>query len=83
MCYNSFPGQSLPGLDDINQGGPEAIPEMLVPPPPPPRMFLPDPDSLGAAPEKPERPPSVDLSHFLPPRLDDNGTNVPELRGSE
>lgn len=61
-------------LDDITEENPDAILEMLVVPPPPPRKFLPDPDSLGAAPEKPARPPSVDLSHFLPPQLDNTGT---------
>ncbi|CAF93496.1 unnamed protein product, partial [Tetraodon nigroviridis] len=63
-----------PVLDDITEG-PDTIPEMLVVPPPPPRKFLSDPYSLNATPEKPERPPSVDLSHFPPPQLDN--TEIP------
>lgn len=45
-------------------------------PPPPPMKFLPDPDSVSAAPEKPARPPP-NLRHFLPPQPDDNGTIAP------
>lgn len=61
-------------MGDISKEGPDTLLEMLMAPPPPPRKILPDPGVLGAAPEKPERPPSVALSHFLPPQLDNAGT---------
>ncbi|XP_074523763.1 uncharacterized protein LOC141788681 [Halichoeres trimaculatus] len=61
----------LNGLDHgesgITEEGSDPIPELLVVPPPPPRKILPDPESLGLAPEKPDRPASVDLSRFIPP----------------
>lgn len=74
-CINTmsfFAGQASPVLEGVTEEGSDPIPEMLVVPPPPPRKVLPDPESLGSAPEKPERPPSVSLSEFIPP-VEDNG----------
>lgn len=62
-----FSGQSSPVLEGIAEEGSDAVPELLVVPPPPPRKALPDTESLGPAPEKPERPPSVNLSEFIHP----------------
>lgn len=66
-----FSGEASPTLEGITEERPD--PGMLVVPPPPPKKPLPDPESLGAAPEKPDRPPSVDLSQFVPPPLEVNG----------
>lgn len=51
----------------VTEGGSEDIPELLVVPPPPPKKILPEAESLGVSPEKPARPPSVNLSDFIPP----------------
>lgn len=55
-------------LEGITEEGSEAVPELLVVPPPPTKVLsnrssLP----LGPPPEKPERPTSVNLSHFHAP----------------
>lgn len=64
-----FAGEASPALEGITEDGSDPVPELLVVPPPPPRKVLPVPESLGPAPEKPERPPSVNLNEFslLPP----------------
>ncbi|XP_070688259.1 FYN-binding protein 1 [Pempheris klunzingeri] len=84
---NSFDqGQASPELEGVTEEGSDPIPELLVVPPPPPRMVLPDPESLGPAPEKPERPPSVDLSDFvpLPPPVEENEIPAPpEFSGTD
>ncbi|XP_065812101.1 FYN-binding protein 1 isoform X2 [Labrus bergylta] len=59
--------QSSPVIEGITEEGIDPIPELLVVPVPPPKKVLPDPESLGPAPEKPDRPPSVNLSRFIPP----------------
>ncbi|KAF3835073.1 hypothetical protein F7725_027631 [Dissostichus mawsoni] len=59
--------QASPALEGITEEGSDPVPELLVVPPPPPKRLLPDPESLGVAPEKPHRPPSVNLSEFIPP----------------
>ncbi|KAJ4943288.1 hypothetical protein JOQ06_005792 [Pogonophryne albipinna] len=59
--------QASPALEGITEEGSEPVPELLVVPPPPPKRLLPDPESLGVAPEKPHRPPSVNLRQFIPP----------------
>ncbi|KAM8889131.1 uncharacterized protein ACB058_007569 [Synchiropus picturatus] len=43
------------------------IPRPQMAPPPPPKKALPDLDTLGPAPEKPARPPTVNLFNFSPP----------------
>ncbi|KAG7261312.1 LOW QUALITY PROTEIN: hypothetical protein CRUP_034482 [Coryphaenoides rupestris] len=52
--------------------GSDVTPEPIVapPPPPPPRRTLPDPGDLGPPPEKPDRPPHVNLTPYLPPPLE-------------
>lgn len=66
-------GDASPILEGITEEGHDAIPELLVVPPPP-RKFLPDVESLGPVPEKPDRPPYVDLSEFIPPPpVENNG----------
>ncbi|XP_060887787.1 FYN-binding protein 1 isoform X2 [Labrus mixtus] len=64
-------GKLVNGLDhrqaSLTEDGIDPIPELLVVPPPPQKKVLPDPESLGPAPEKPDRPPSVNLSQFIPP----------------
>lgn len=93
--YEDRAGNALPkpaqvnGLDDcqaspvpegISEEGSNPIPELLVVPPPPPRKVLPDPESLGPAPEKPDRPPSVNLSGFNPPPpLEDSEIPAPPV----
>ncbi|XP_035504418.2 arginine-glutamic acid dipeptide repeats protein isoform X1 [Scophthalmus maximus] len=59
--------QASPVLEGISEEGSAAPPERFVVPPPPPRMVLPHPEALGPAPEKPARPPYVNLSEFIPP----------------
>ncbi|XP_034085684.1 FYN-binding protein 1 isoform X2 [Gymnodraco acuticeps] len=59
--------QASPALEGITEEGSDPVPELLVVPPPPPKRLLPDPESLGVAPEKPHRPPSVNLREFIPP----------------
>ncbi|KAM7011997.1 uncharacterized protein LKV04_022461 [Tautogolabrus adspersus] len=59
--------QASPMTEGITEEGIDPTPELLVVPPPPPRKVLPDPKSLGPAPEKPDRPSSVNLSQFIPP----------------
>ncbi|XP_028259325.1 proteoglycan 4 isoform X2 [Parambassis ranga] len=59
--------EASPVLEGITEEGHDAIPELLVVPPPPPRKVLADMESLGPVPEKPDRPPYVDLSEFIPP----------------
>ncbi|KAK1897549.1 FYN-binding protein 1 [Dissostichus eleginoides] len=59
--------QASPALEGITEEESDPVPELLVVPPPPPKRLLPDPESLGVAPEKPQRPPSVNLSEFIPP----------------
>ena len=58
----------------VSQGmceeGPGGMPELMVVPPPPPRRTLPDPQALGPPPLKPCRPPSVNLTPYLPPPLE-------------
>ncbi|XP_008291342.1 FYN-binding protein-like [Stegastes partitus] len=56
-----------PVLEGITEEGSDPIPELLVVPPPPPRKLLPDIDSLGPSPEKPDTPPTVTLSDYIPP----------------
>lgn len=86
--------QASPVLEGITEEGSDPIPELLVVPPPPPKRALPDPESLGPAPDKPDRPPSVNLSEFIPPPpLEDSEipaptefseadtTDVPEVDG--
>ncbi|XP_030290022.1 histone-lysine N-methyltransferase 2D isoform X3 [Sparus aurata] len=51
----------------IEEGGSDPAPELLVVPPPPPRKVFPDRASLGPPPEKPDRPPFVNLSEFTAP----------------
>ncbi|XP_029905204.1 vegetative cell wall protein gp1-like, partial [Myripristis murdjan] len=67
------------GIEHISEGvpedGPDPIPELMIVPPPPPRKTLPEPP--GPAPQKPPRPPTVDLSSFLPPALEDNEIPAP------
>lgn len=76
-CINIFAGQASPVLEGITEEGSDPVPEMLVVPPPPPRKVLSDPESLGPAPEKPDRPPFVNLSEFIPPPpLEDNGVAI-------
>lgn len=61
-------------LEGITEEGCDPVPELLVIPPPPPRNLLPDPESLISAPEKPDRPSSVDLNEYThSPHLEDNG----------
>lgn len=43
------------------------VPELLVVPPPPPRQAQPDLECIYATPQKPDRPPSVNLREFIPP----------------
>lgn len=64
-----FAGQHSPELEVNTENGSASVPELLVVPPPPPRKALPDPQSLGPAPEKPARPPLVNLNDFTPPSL--------------
>ncbi|KAI4829248.1 hypothetical protein KUCAC02_023304, partial [Chaenocephalus aceratus] len=59
--------QASPALEGITEEGSDPVPELLVVPPPPPKRLRPDPESLGVAPEKPHRPPSVNLREFIPP----------------
>ncbi|XP_033937725.1 uncharacterized protein [Pseudochaenichthys georgianus] len=59
--------QASPALEGITDEGSDPVPELLVVPPPPPKRLRPDPESLGVAPEKPHRPPSVNLWEFIPP----------------
>uniref|UniRef100_UPI0037E95F5B FYN-binding protein 1 isoform X2 n=1 Tax=Semicossyphus pulcher TaxID=241346 RepID=UPI0037E95F5B len=61
--------QASPVLEGITEEGSDPVPELLVVPPPPPKRVLPDSESLGPAPEKPDRPPSVNLNEFIPPPL--------------
>ncbi|XP_008305330.1 FYN-binding protein 1 [Cynoglossus semilaevis] len=61
--------QHSPELEVNTENGSASVPELLVVPPPPPRKALPDPQSLGPAPEKPARPPLVNLNDFTPPSL--------------
>uniref|UniRef100_A0A3Q2CDF3 Helically-extended SH3 domain-containing protein n=1 Tax=Cyprinodon variegatus TaxID=28743 RepID=A0A3Q2CDF3_CYPVA len=56
-----------PVLHNLTEIGSNTPIELLVVPPPPPRRVLPDPETLGPAPQKPDRPPSVNLSEFTPP----------------
>ncbi|XP_031167701.1 FYN-binding protein 1 isoform X2 [Sander lucioperca] len=77
--YNgkALPPKPVNGLDHVLKGvteeGSDALPELLVVPPPPPKKVHPSPPSLGPAPEKPVRPPSVSLGAFIPPPpLEDN-----------
>ncbi|XP_051232880.1 FYN-binding protein 1 isoform X1 [Dicentrarchus labrax] len=71
--------QVSPVLEGITEEGSDAVPELLMVPPPPPRKVLPDHESLGPAPAKPDRPPSVNLSEFIPspPSLEDNEIPAP------
>lgn len=63
-----FAGPSSPVLAGIiEEGGSDPAPELLVVPPPPPRKVFPDRASLGPPPEKPDRPPFVNLSEFTAP----------------
>ncbi|KAG7513816.1 FYN-binding 2 isoform X1 [Solea senegalensis] len=64
--------QASPVLNSITEEGSDLVPEMLAVPPPPPKKVLPDPKTLGPAPEKPDRPPFVNLSNFIPPPVEDN-----------
>lgn len=73
MTYLFFAGQASPVLEGITEEGSDPTPEVLVVPPPPPKKPLPDPEALGPAPEKPDRPPSVNLNQFIPPPLEDSG----------
>ncbi|XP_063747957.1 FYN-binding protein 1 isoform X2 [Eleginops maclovinus] len=59
--------QASPVLEGITEEGSDPIPELLVVPPPPPKRPLPDVESLGVSPEKPHRPPSVNLIQSIPP----------------
>ncbi|XP_071343069.1 FYN-binding protein 1 isoform X2 [Trachinotus anak] len=59
--------QASPVLEGMTEEGSAAVPDLLVVPPPPPKKVLLDPESLGPAPVKPARPPSVNLSGFTPP----------------
>ncbi|CAL8307068.1 unnamed protein product [Lota lota] len=65
----------------VSQGmpeeGPDVMPELMVVPPPPPRRVLPDPQVLGPPPLKPTRPPSVNLTPYLPPPLEVNEILTP------
>ncbi|XP_053286216.1 FYN-binding protein 1 [Pleuronectes platessa] len=71
-------GQASPVLEGVSEKGSDGVPELFVVPPPPSRKVLPDPESLGPAPEKPGRPPYVQLSEFIPlPPLDDNDVSAP------
>ncbi|XP_029988309.1 fibrous sheath CABYR-binding protein isoform X2 [Sphaeramia orbicularis] len=74
---NGFDHLLSPVLEGITEEGSNDIPELLVVPPPPPKKPLPDPESLGPAPEKATRPPSVDLSTFIPPPLVENAAEMP------
>ncbi|XP_069006696.1 FYN-binding protein 1 isoform X1 [Embiotoca jacksoni] len=71
--------QASPVLEGITEEESDALPGLLVVPPPPPRKTLPDLESLGSSPEKPDRPPSVNLSKFipLPPPVEDNEIPAP------
>lgn len=78
--YWLFAGQASPVLEGISEEGSAAPPERFVVPPPPPRMVLPHPEALGPAPEKPARPPYVNLSEFIPPPPEeDDGVNTTPL----
>ncbi|KAM4575564.1 uncharacterized protein V3H82_010056 [Fundulus diaphanus] len=79
-------------LQNLAEGRSNTPLEQLVVPPPPRRRVLPNPQTLGPAPEKPERPPSVNLVEFIPPPplipeeipvppefSEPDGTNVPEF----
>lgn len=68
-----FAGQASPVLEGIAEEGSDAIPELMVVPPPPPRKPLPHPESLGPAPEKPSRPPSLSLTTSRPSTPEDSG----------
>ncbi|XP_028443404.1 proline-rich protein 36 [Perca flavescens] len=73
----ALPPKPVNGLDHVLKGvtdeGSEALPELLVVPPPLPKKVLPSPPSLGPAPEKPVRHPSVSPGAFIPPPpLEDN-----------
>ncbi|XP_068448894.1 FYN-binding protein 1 [Clinocottus analis] len=59
--------QASAGLEGIAEERSGAIPELMVVAPPPPKRVLPDPESLGPTPEKPSRPLSVQMGHFIPP----------------
>ncbi|KAM4739376.1 uncharacterized protein FYW61_003857 isoform 2-T2 [Anableps anableps] len=56
-----------PVLQNLTEEGSNIPLELLVVAPPPHRQVLPDPETLGSAPEKPKRPPSVNLNEFIPP----------------
>ncbi|XP_012721804.2 FYN-binding protein 1 [Fundulus heteroclitus] len=79
-------------LQNLAEEGSNTPLEQLVVPPPPPRRVLPNPQTLGPAPEKPERQPSVNLVEFIPPPplipeeipvppefSEPDGTNIPEF----
>ncbi|XP_035031805.1 arginine-glutamic acid dipeptide repeats protein isoform X3 [Hippoglossus stenolepis] len=64
-------------LEGVSEEGSDVVPELFVVPPPPPRKVLPDPESLGPAPEKPDRPPYVHLSELIPlPPAEDNDVSA-------
>ncbi|XP_069378459.1 FYN-binding protein 1 isoform X2 [Paralichthys olivaceus] len=70
--------QASPVLEGLSEEGSDAVPELFVLHPPPPRKVLPDPESLGPAPEKPDRPPYVNLNEFIPPPpVEDNDVSAP------
>ncbi|CAJ1060115.1 FYN-binding protein 1-like [Xyrichtys novacula] len=59
--------QASPVLEGITEEGTDPTPEVVVAPPLPPKKSLPDPLALGPAPQKPDRPSSVNLTPFMPP----------------
>ncbi|KAJ0065338.1 hypothetical protein NL108_007070 [Boleophthalmus pectinirostris] len=84
MAKGLPPKPEVNGLDHRSSLVLEGIEEEEIPeqpemrPPPPPRKLLPENETLPVAPPKPARPPTMDLSAFIPPPpLEDSAVAIP------